>query len=192
MNLYIPENNVHGANMGPFWVLWAPDGPHVGPMDIVIKDVTLCRGVRQLWSECEVHQTLLFFECSWLKKNPLYCWIMRILEWNFNISVGFCFCTTKIKHSRRSIECIFANQSNWKYLFNIQSVLGSLYFPILRHKLGESQGPIFFSSACIPLSRNFSVVVKWVVANSYAFIPRFQTIIWSLAYRFWIPLVQFP
>ena len=25
-----PDSNVHGANMGPTWVLSAPDGPHVG------------------------------------------------------------------------------------------------------------------------------------------------------------------
>ena len=34
----IPYNNVHGANMGPIWVLSAPDGPHVGPMNLVIRD----------------------------------------------------------------------------------------------------------------------------------------------------------
>ena len=25
-----PDNKVHGANMGPTWVLSSPDGPHVG------------------------------------------------------------------------------------------------------------------------------------------------------------------
>ena len=32
-----PDNKVHGANMGSTWVLSAPDGPHVGPMDLAIK-----------------------------------------------------------------------------------------------------------------------------------------------------------
>ena len=27
----IPDSKVHGANMGPTWVLSAPDGPHVSP-----------------------------------------------------------------------------------------------------------------------------------------------------------------
>ena len=27
----IPDSKVHGANIGPTWVLSAPDGPHVGP-----------------------------------------------------------------------------------------------------------------------------------------------------------------
>ena len=29
-----PDSKVHGANMGPAWVLSAPDGPHVGPMNL--------------------------------------------------------------------------------------------------------------------------------------------------------------
>ena len=28
---------IHGANMGPTWVLSAPDGPHVGPMNLAIR-----------------------------------------------------------------------------------------------------------------------------------------------------------
>ena len=31
-----PDSKVHGANMGPTWDLSAPDGPHVGPMNIAI------------------------------------------------------------------------------------------------------------------------------------------------------------
>ena len=31
----------HGANMGPTWVLSAPDGPHVGPMNLAIRDSLL-------------------------------------------------------------------------------------------------------------------------------------------------------
>ena len=34
----IPDNKVHGANMEPTWVLSAPDGPHVGPMKLAIRD----------------------------------------------------------------------------------------------------------------------------------------------------------
>ena len=31
------DNKVHGANMGPTWVLSTPDGPHVGPMNLAIR-----------------------------------------------------------------------------------------------------------------------------------------------------------
>ena len=34
-----PDSKVHGANKGPTWVLSAPDGPHVGPMDLAIGEV---------------------------------------------------------------------------------------------------------------------------------------------------------
>ena len=37
--LSIPDSKVHGANMGPTWVLSAPDGPHVGPTNLAIRDV---------------------------------------------------------------------------------------------------------------------------------------------------------
>ena len=32
-----PDSKVHGANMGPTWVLSAPYGPHVGPMNLAIR-----------------------------------------------------------------------------------------------------------------------------------------------------------
>ena len=35
-----PDSKVHGANMGPTWVLLAPDGPHVVPMNLPIRDVS--------------------------------------------------------------------------------------------------------------------------------------------------------
>ena len=34
----IPDSKVHGANMGPTWVLLAPGGTHVGPMNLAIRD----------------------------------------------------------------------------------------------------------------------------------------------------------
>ena len=34
---YCTDSKVHGANMGPTWVLSAPDGPHIDPMSLAIK-----------------------------------------------------------------------------------------------------------------------------------------------------------
>ena len=34
---YFPDSKVHRANMGPTWVLSAPDGPRVGPMNFAIR-----------------------------------------------------------------------------------------------------------------------------------------------------------
>ena len=36
-NIY-PDSKVHGANTGPNWVLSAPNWPHVGPMNLAIRD----------------------------------------------------------------------------------------------------------------------------------------------------------
>ena len=33
-----PDSKVHGANMGPAWVLSPLDRPHVGPMNLAIRD----------------------------------------------------------------------------------------------------------------------------------------------------------
>ena len=34
----IPDSNIHGAYMGPTWGRQAPGGPHVGPMNLAIRD----------------------------------------------------------------------------------------------------------------------------------------------------------
>ena len=34
----LPDGKVHGVNMGPTWVLSAPDGPHVGPMNLAFRE----------------------------------------------------------------------------------------------------------------------------------------------------------
>ena len=38
---YFPHSMLLGANMGPTWVLSAPDGSHVGPMNLAIRDMTI-------------------------------------------------------------------------------------------------------------------------------------------------------
>ena len=47
-----PDTMVHGANMGPTWVLSAPDGPHVGPMNLAIRDADNDVVVTGLVVEC--------------------------------------------------------------------------------------------------------------------------------------------
>ena len=32
-----PDSKIHGANMGPTWLLWAPGGSHVSPMNLAIR-----------------------------------------------------------------------------------------------------------------------------------------------------------
>ena len=43
-----PDSKVHGANIGPTWVLSAPDGSHVGPMNLAIRG-----SVTFIWGQCQ-------------------------------------------------------------------------------------------------------------------------------------------
>ena len=37
LQCHLPDSKAHGAHMEPTWVLLAPDGPHVGPMNLDIR-----------------------------------------------------------------------------------------------------------------------------------------------------------
>ena len=59
-----PDSKVHGANMGPNWVLSAPDGPHVGPMNLAIRvmawhwtlsEPMMCHMCHSAWTGASIH-----------------------------------------------------------------------------------------------------------------------------------------
>ena len=58
-----PDSKVHGANMGLTWVLSAPDGPHVGPMNLAIRAMNC-----QFWIFCR--------KLTMLQK---YTWLIQLL-----------------------------------------------------------------------------------------------------------------
>ena len=43
------NSNIHGANMGPTWVLSAPGGSHVSPMNLAIGGIIICDVHALLW-----------------------------------------------------------------------------------------------------------------------------------------------
>ena len=47
-----PDNNVRGANMGPTWLLSAPDGSHIGPMNLAIRDTLWGQAITVCWICC--------------------------------------------------------------------------------------------------------------------------------------------
>ena len=57
---YYPDSKVHGANMGPTWVLSAPDGPPVGPLSFAIRvvmvGIMMTLSVLQLRYTCQLMQ----------------------------------------------------------------------------------------------------------------------------------------
>ena len=55
-NIYnILDRMVHGVNMGPTWVLSAAYGPHVGPMNLAIRDSIISHSVDINNIECLVN-----------------------------------------------------------------------------------------------------------------------------------------
>ena len=74
MNWVIPDSKVHGANMGPTWVLSAPDGSRVSPMNLAIR-------------RCLLHFRAIRSQLSWLQ--DLIKHNVRLLIGNWNKSCGF-------------------------------------------------------------------------------------------------------
>ena len=71
-----PDSKVHGANMGPTWVLSAPDGPHVSPMNLAIR--VYYSGWAFYSSPC-VPDILWPFMCCWqfclrFQYGEVACW----------------------------------------------------------------------------------------------------------------------
>ena len=70
-----PDSKVYGANMGPTWALSAPDGLHVGPMNLASRemlgakiswarapDLTVCIPARYRWTRGS-HVSVLLALC---------------------------------------------------------------------------------------------------------------------------------
>ena len=78
----LPDNKVHGANMGPIWGRQDPDGPHVGPMNPAIWGPA----TRELrW--CHLCRCFLFFLCASILLN---------VPWHYCLGhcIGLCFIIT--------------------------------------------------------------------------------------------------
>ena len=66
-----PDNKVHGANMGPTWVLSAPDGPHVGPMDLAIRGCRIASYFRHLLFRTQ-HKSMQYSCKLWYHYDLIY------------------------------------------------------------------------------------------------------------------------
>ena len=59
----IPDSKVHGANMGPTWVLSAPDGPQIGHMNFAIRDNKLLRSHRVCFCHVKIFDMIFGHVC---------------------------------------------------------------------------------------------------------------------------------
>ena len=82
-----PDSKVHGANMGPTWVLSAPDGPHISPMNFAIRLVNImpveALEMQRNWSSATTARTISDWQEVCRVFFPL---LMRSGPW-FNIKM---------------------------------------------------------------------------------------------------------
>ena len=83
-----PDSKVHGANMGPTWVLAAPDEPHVRPMNFVIRGV----GAEHATTHCcRTDGHVLIFRAMgiiWVFPTPKDTGRLRCLRCNWNHGIS--------------------------------------------------------------------------------------------------------
>ena len=79
-----PDSKVHGATMGPTWVLSAPDGPHDGPMNLAIWECTHINGKinrRSIWSTTNCHTYLNILRPRWSTFHGIHMYFRERQYW---------------------------------------------------------------------------------------------------------------
>ena len=117
----VPDSKVHGVNMGPIWVLSAPDGPHVGPMNLAIRGA---------FSEFYIELVLSLLCCG------QYCIML-------DHSLSLVMLKSKYSSSTRSMLWLLmpwllaypGHQQPWYWLHRVNRLLSSTkrYFNYLQH-----------------------------------------------------------
>ena len=85
-----PDSKVHGANMGPTWVLSAPCGHHAGPRDIhQIRQIHQCSMEILMWNmrlPYEIYHSGIPTDsidmCNRIWRSYSICiWLLGLLDW---------------------------------------------------------------------------------------------------------------
>ena len=122
----IPDSEVHGDNMGPTWVLSAPDGSHVGPMNLAIRGC-----IRSLWWD------LYCVPCGNLHVKTVACsrWLYQLAHSHWNLD------THLLKKVQDTIELSHWNGKSWIHLAGANGVAAgsSLARPLHRWWKGPIQ-----------------------------------------------------
>ena len=166
----IPESKVYGANMGPTWVLSAPDGSHVGPLNFAIRDVlhilpclydimnvnVNCSGSPtgifwRTWVIAPIDDGPALWDSVWLYTCPL-----RVRHYTENTNI-FLYLSTLIQCDKSYISCILVQQNPyitmrliWKYPINNASSMPIKMNPYIQ--MSGSQGnfkPLIFRYAVV-------------------------------------------
>ena len=90
-----PDSNVHVAHMGPTWILSAPGGPHVGPMNLAIR-------VYKLYDATWIH---LMWVLSFRTENSSGLQGLGSKEWYFEPHFCHKWYFSRIMYTVRPLLC---------------------------------------------------------------------------------------
>ena len=132
------ESKVHGANMGPTWVLSAQDGPHVGPMNFAIRVVI-----------CQMYAMKIYFASAYQGANwHAEAWNIKLLRM---VSV------TSISYAANAcvviVLCLVFGNTWWRHQMEPFSALlalcaGNSSVPVNSSHKGQWRGALMFSLIC--------------------------------------------
>ena len=108
---------IHGANMGPTWVLSAPDGPHVGPMNLASRE-----------HQFELIFSIIDGQKSWRSyrqtTSDIVTWLMSVNKYimsDFKIQLRANAEFLSIEHSNQNTQISFIWKRHFKYNLQIVS-----------------------------------------------------------------------
>ena len=130
---HTPDSKVHGANMGPTWVLSAPDGPHVGPMNLAIWDIIYISWLVTRALPYKMHEFMLKI----IRYTVRLCW------WKVYIGSGNGWVLSDTKPLDDDVI-------KWKhFLLNWPFVRGIHRLPVNSPHKGQWREALMFSLICI-------------------------------------------
>ena len=125
----LPDSKVHGANMGPTWVLSAPDGPHVGLMNLAIRVIMQAYGSQNYRRCTKLHNVKGKMEVLAVPRGAFIVMVIpRKLILNLNLtnsrfSITYCPLTRSFWNAAQITKAISQRSDNWS-VHNGQASLG--------------------------------------------------------------------
>ena len=101
-----PDSKVHMANTGTTWVLWAPNRPHVGPINLVIRGVN--HTIPSWWLREYIALSYYDHQVGSMNYYPLF----RVRSWNNGVRCVFLYSYTITPEPPKQPRSIWVNGMN--------------------------------------------------------------------------------
>ena len=165
----LPDSKVHEANMGPTWVLSAPDGPYVGPMNLAMR-VILAMYRDLIYRQLPHAPWFDIFDPEWTTIFHMYLWDM----------VTTCSCKsflggwTMISSWNKQLETFYCFDSLWLYTISFHMTLNILVIigsgndlvPVRFQAITETNADLMFIG---PSGTNLSEISVEIILLDNAF-----------------------